>query len=708
MRSTRKIRRCLVACAIVASGLAASEPQRAAATHLPFTQPLRIPPVYTAANIDVTMREACVPILPGPCTKMWTYDGMFPGPTIRRPSGKTTRVTFANELPEEVGSTTVHHHGSHSESRFDGQPHSYLIDRGKEFTYEYDFMERGEPERAAFQWYHDHRMDVTGRNVWMGLAGMFLLDDEFDASLPLPKGKYDVPLMVVDRSFDENNQLNYKFSSASILGDHILVNGVPSPYFEVADRKYRFRILNASNFREYRFELGNGQEMIQVASESGLLPQPVRRKSIVLGPAERAEVVIDFAGRLGEDIVLSNTISPAVDPTKITQPESVPSQVMQFRVRNHANDKSWVPDQLRPVPEFGDPAAVSRVFALGVVRGAGALHRQEDAAPQRFLWTINGRAFDPERVDADPVLDATERWIFVNHTVGQHRVHIHDVDWKIVSRSGGVQLLTPGDPDAALGEAGLRETFLVQSGETVEVEAKFADRLGRYVFHCHILEHEDNGMMGQFEVMPTDATGTAGHGSDASHGDEHHAGDGAHDATPRSSDASDSSAVAEDSASRAGAAGAARTTDAATPAPGAHDALEMREIAGHADHHGAAPDGARGFPMAVALAILAVGVAAGALALRGNRPVVSRLAAGALALQLGGLAWDMVVHAGAGQPLDLFENAGHLVAMSGILLLAVVVAVPSLPPRFRPTTAGHAVQTSPSEPPTDQLDRVHV
>lgn len=704
MRLTRNVRRCLVACAIVASGLATAEPQRAAATQaVPFTQPLRIPPVYTGANIDVTMREACVQILPGPCTNMWTYDGMFPGPTIRRPSGKTTRVTFANELPEEVGSTTVHHHGSHSESRFDGQPHTYLIDRGKKFTYEYDFMERGEPERAAFQWYHDHRMDVTGRNVWMGLAGMFVLDDEVDASLPLPKGKYDVPLMVVDRSFDENNQLDYKFSSASILGDQILVNGVPSPYFEVADRKYRFRILNASNFREYRFELSNGQEMVQVASESGLLPQPVQRKSIVLGPAERAEVVIDFAGRLGEDIVLANTNPPHVDPAK-PQGELVPSQVMQFRVRHHATDKSRVPEQLRPAPEFGNPTTVPRVFTLGVVQGAGALHRQEDAAPQRFLWTINGQAFDPNRVDARPTLDSTERWIFVNNTAGQHRVHIHDVDWKIVSRKGGVQLLTPGDPDAAMGEAGLRETFLVQSGETVEVEAKFADRLGPYVLHCHILEHEDNGMMAQFEVMPPDASDPAHDAADAGHASGHHDdADGHHDA-PRSPNSS----AAVGGGGRTDAAEAEADGGSATHTSGEPAAIDIQEIGGRSGHHGSRPDGGQGLPTVVALAVLGLGAAAGAIALRRNRPMFFRLAAGALALQLVGLGWDMAIHATAGEPLDLFENVGHLIAVGGIVLLATVVALPSLPVGLLDARVSEAVAAPASDAPTDRPARLPV
>lgn len=652
-------RRVWVAAAIIASGLA-GEPLKAATNDsAPFMQPLRIPPEYTRSNIAITMREACVQALPGPCTKMWTYDGMFPGPTIRRPSGKKTDVTFVNNLPKEVGSTTVHHHGNHSESKFDGQPDSYLIPPGGKFTYEYALMERGEPERAAFQWYHDHRMDVTGRNVWMGLAGMFILDDEFDTRLPLPNGKYDVPLMIVDRSFDENNQLDYKFNSIGNLGDRILVNGVVTPYFEVADRKYRFRLLNASNNREYRFELSNGQEMTQIAAESGLLPEPLFRKSIVLGPAERAEVVIDFAGHLGQDIVLKNT-----NPPIRTDQKPVPSQVMQFRVRRHASDPSRVPEVLRSPPEFEDPSE-TRVWVLGGVPGAGVIHHPDDAAPQHILWTINALPFKPDHVAAYPKLGDTERWIFVNNTTSQHRVHIHDVDWRIVARSGGQEMLTPGDPDAALSEAGLRETFLVQSGEKVEVISKFTDHPGRYLFHCHILEHEDNGMMAQFEVVGESQARVGEHSGDGSHGEgsgrtanhhgnaegRHHAGDHSH-----SADKSDAPALL-----------GGRLAD--------------RAVEGSL---GGKPDS----QMGMALAMLAVGAGAGVLALQRRRPLYSRLASVALALQLGGLSWDMVIHARAGEPLDLFENVGHLVAMVGIMLLVAVVALPFIPTRFLPPKRG--------------------
>ncbi len=645
--------------AVIVTIVLSGEPPIASASHVtPFVAPLRIPKVYSAANIAITMRGACVQVLPGPCTKMWTYDGMFPGPTIRRPSGETTKVTFLNNLPKAVGSTTVHHHGSHSASRFDGQPDDYLIAPGKKFTYRYDFMERGEPERAAFQWYHDHRMDNTGRNVWMGLAGMFVLDDRFDARLPLPKGKYDVPLMVVDRSFDKNNQLDYKFESIGSLGDHLLVNGVATPYFNVDDRTYRFRLLNASNFREYRFELSNGQDMVQIAAESGLLPKPVRRKSIILGPAERAEVVIDFSGHLGENIVLSNTL-----PGTQLVPAG-PAQVMQFRVRHHVSDPSRVPQTLRSVPQFGDPS-VTRVFDLAGVPGAGAARRQDESTPPRnILWTINGLPFDSKRVDVNPELGATERWIFVNNTIMQHRIHIHDVDWRIVSRTKGVSVATAGDPDAALSEGGLRETFLVQSGEVVEVLSKFTDHIGRYVFHCHILEHEDNAMMSQFEVVGP-GQGDGGIGT-AGQGDRNRVTGGAR------AGGLDRDRVGARTKGSVGSSGVSSDTLATT--------LASDESAGADGHR--SRDGNSALHIALALAVLALGGAAGILATSKSRSRSTKLPTIALALQLGGLGWDMLMHASAGEPLDLLENSGHLVAIAGIVLLGLIVAIPSIPTRF--------------------------
>ncbi|MDQ3957356.1 MAG: multicopper oxidase family protein, partial [Actinomycetota bacterium] len=332
--------------------------------------------------------------------------------------------------------------------------------------YTYRFMEDGSPERAAFQWYHDHRMDVTGRNVWMGLAGMSIIDDTFDRGLPLPRGRFDVPLMVVDREFDSDNQIPYTFDSEGPVTDHLLTNGAAEPYFNVADRKYRFRLLNASNVGIWTFTLSNEQEMVQIATDSGLLPAPVPRTEILLGPAERAEVVIDFAGHLGEKIVLGTTTA---------------GDVVEFRVTRDREETSTIPSELRPVPAFGPPDE-TRVWELG-----------EIPDPQRgVIWTINGNTFDPERVDAYPELGSTERWVFVNKSSSPHVMHIHDVDWLLQSRNGRAP---------AAYEAGLKESFFISAPGVLEMTSRFTDHVGRYVFHCHLLEHEDQSMMAQFEVV---------------------------------------------------------------------------------------------------------------------------------------------------------------------------------------------------------------
>ena len=454
----------LIGTALGAGGAAPSE-----ASHLSaFSRPLVIPRVLTGSNITLTAAATDVRILPGALTRMWTYNGSFPGPTIRRPTGQTTTVTLVNNLPSAAGELTLHNHGNHSTTENDGQPDAFLAaPGGGSVKYTYSGTEAGGNERGAFQWYHDHRMDVTGRNVWMGLAGMYIIDDPADPQT-LPKGEFDVPLIITDRSFDANNQLAYGFDSNGVTGDHILVNGVPQPYFKVGDRKYRLRILNASNFRSYDLALSTGQSFIQIGTESGLLPAPVRRSRILIGPAERVEVVIDFAKRLNQKIVLQNLAA-----------EGSLRQLMQFRVTRDLTDNSSVPGKLRPLPSLGSPSAVTRTFEFGRAR----FSRQ---------WTINGLPFDPTRVDAQPKLGTTETWILKNKSSSNHIIHIHDVDQQLVSRNGNA----PAPYEL------MKESWNIRGGETAVVKLKFTDNVGRFVFHCHILEHEDAAMMAQFEVVP--------------------------------------------------------------------------------------------------------------------------------------------------------------------------------------------------------------
>lgn len=430
-----------------------------------FSHPLAFPTVNTNANVSIGIDDACVQVLDGPCTNMWTYGGTYPGLTIRRPTGQRTYVTFANNLDPDAGEMTIHNHGNHSTADNDGQPDTLLIPTGGSRTYTYEGTEEGNNQRGKMQFYHDHRMDVTGRNVWMGLTGMYIVDDPADPST-LPSGKFDLPLALADRQFDAQNQIPYVFNPNGVTGDKFLVNGVYQPYLEVGDRKYRFRILNASNFRTYLLELSNGDSFIQIGTESGLLPAPVTRTGMRIGPAERLDVVVNFAGALGQNIYLVDTLTG--------------TQILEFRVTQHVTDDSSIPATLRPLPNIGEPT-VTRNWSFNQTAGH---------------WTINGLRFDPNRVDARPTLGSTEKWVFTNPTGQPHTVHIHDVSQQCVSRNGG----------ACYPFETMKETWYLAPGEVLEIKLKFTDHTGMYMLHCHMMEHEDDGMMTQFEVVRANPT----------------------------------------------------------------------------------------------------------------------------------------------------------------------------------------------------------
>jgi FtsP/CotA-like multicopper oxidase with cupredoxin domain len=402
---------------------------------------------------------------------MWTYGGTFPGPTIRRPTGATTGVTFNNNLPLSAGPISIHNHGNHSAPEHDGSPHQFLVPRGDSRTYIYEHVEDGASERGATQFYHDHVMDVTGRNVWNGLAGFYILDDPADPP-SLPAGSFDIPLMIVDRQFDANNQIPYVFNTNGVTGNTFLVNGVFEPHLDVGDRKYRFRLLNNANARSLLLTIGDAQlapkQVQQIGTESGLLPAPVTRSGMLATPAERLDIVVDFAGLLGQTLYLFDGISG--------------QRLLEFRVTQDIVDDSTVPAFLRPLPDLGEPTN-SRTFTFG--SGGGK-------------WLINGLAFDHNRVDAQPLLGSTETWTFTNTSGAPHVVHVHDVDQQCVSRSNG--------PCQAYELQ--KESWFIGSGQSVTVKLKFSDHVGEYMIHCHILEHEDDGMMSTFEVVTGEATPT--------------------------------------------------------------------------------------------------------------------------------------------------------------------------------------------------------
>lgn len=465
-----------------------------------FAVPLPTPPVLKGNDITLRAAETDVPILPGAPTRMWTFNGTFPGPTIRRRSGRPTQVTIVHDLPVEAGSLTIHHHGSHSASEHDGLPGRKVIKPGTSRTYVYEHTEDGEPERAAMQWYHDHSHGRTSFNSWMGLGGLFILDDDVEAALPLPRGRYEIPLFLTDRTFDENNQLVTEVfalppGEREVSGATFLVNGAHKPYVEVEPRRYRLRIHNGSGFMLYNLVLVAREGIVpttQVGTESGLLPAPAERDTVLLGPAERADIVVDFSGFAGRRLLLDSMPRPN---TAVGDPAALPfGGLLEFRVgtASTGRDTGAPPAKLRELPAWASQAshAPDRVFSFG----AGI-----DPATGRRAHTINGLPFNHDRVDARVELGSIETWLLLNATTQSHYIHIHDVDWLVLERNA--------QPPAAY-EAGLKETFRLDPGEYVLVAAKFSDHLGPYMIHCHMLDHEDGGMMTTWEVVEPGA-GTA-------------------------------------------------------------------------------------------------------------------------------------------------------------------------------------------------------
>ena len=465
-----------------------------------FAQKLRIPREVTGASITLEAKPADVQILAGkPATTMLTYGGSWPGPTIRRPVGQLTKVTVINHLPDAFGETSLHLHGDHHSSADDGQPATQLVTTGGKKTYTFPLRDSGKAERAAFSFYHDHRMDQTGRNNWYGLQGMFITDDPAEKKLGLPTGADDLPLLVADRTFDAAAQLTNPFPKPTdpqtattgingpyappgdaTTGSRTLVNGQFQPFAPVAAHRYRLRLLNASPFTSYDFRFADGRPMVQVGNGAALLPASVARTDVLLGPAERADVVVDFGADAGKKVVLESVARGDNRPGGIGTPVT---PVMQFRVGARTPGAAAVPSALVPLPPLAVPTTVTNtfVFALGA-----------DTTGLKTRWTINGKPYDHMRIDTTVELGTVQRWRLVNASTITHYIHLHEEAWRTLSRNG--------QPPPAW-EAGFQDVWRLDPGDVVEVAARITDYVGSFLIHCHMLDHEDHGMMSAFEVV---------------------------------------------------------------------------------------------------------------------------------------------------------------------------------------------------------------
>jgi spore coat protein A len=448
-----------------------------------FQVSLPIPPILDPVRVDATTdyyelvhREATLEILPGRLTGVWGYDGRFPGPTIRARRGRTAVIRHTNQLGVP---TVVHLHGGVTPPESDGFPTDHIMP-GASKTYTYP-----NEGRAATLWYHDHAMDYTGRNIYMGLAGFYLLEDDDGISGQLPRDAHDIPLLIQDRLFDANGSFVYDtFHGLAAKGGTMLVNGAPWPRLEVAARKYRFRILNGSNATPLRLALSTGQPLVQIATDGGLLAAPMASSSIPLAMAERVEVVVDFSScRIGTQVVLQNLNQHDVA-------HQVSTEIMRFDVVRAEEDDSVLPATLGDVPPI--PLAAAARTRRFVFAGKPGFH-----FPPAAHWAINGEDFAAGRPMAVPRYGDVEIWQFENRKVLGflgllHPVHVHLVNFQIVERNG-----RPPLPH----ERGWKDTVAVGKGEQVKVIARFDGYKGRYVLHCHNLEHEDHSMMARFDVV---------------------------------------------------------------------------------------------------------------------------------------------------------------------------------------------------------------
>lgn len=448
-----------------------------------------------------------------PPTTVWGYGGSYPGPTIEARRDAPVTVTWANELRGPDGRLLLEHylpvdhcmHGPHTEGstprlvthlhggvvpfEFDGYP-EFTILPGQETTYVYPNI-----QEAGTLWYHDHALGITRLNVYMGLAGFYLLRDDEEDALDLPSGEFEIPLAIQDRSFHPDGRLAYpEMWMEHFFGDVILVNGKVWPYLEVKRGAYRFRVLNGSGSRAYTLALSNGATFRQIGTDVGLLEAPVPLASLTLTPGERADIVIDFARYpAGTELVLLNS-APAPFPGPAGG--GVVPNVMKFVVLDEPGHVAPLPSLLRPFEPIPEEEAIAeRSFEL----------RTFPEACAGSHWLINGLRWD----DVTEVvrLDTTEIWSWVNRSGVTHPMHMHLVAFQILDRQNFVisagQVVPAGERmPPAPNERGWKDTVQAPPSQITRVIARFVGFEGLFSYHCHILEHEDHEMMRQFRTVP--------------------------------------------------------------------------------------------------------------------------------------------------------------------------------------------------------------
>ncbi len=555
-----------------------------------FVDPLPLPNVLqptkpNGTSFVVTMSQFAQQLHSQlPPTTVWGYNGTFPGPTFEAKRGVPISVTYKNNLPtthllsSAIDHTfltpptlpdvrnVVHLHGAEVRSDSDGNPMDWMVP-GQSTTYSYP-----NSQRATTLWYHDHTAGITRLNVFAGLAGFYLLrDPAVDTAFNLPSGEFEVPLVIQDRAFNTDGSLNYLNDVPpnptvhpqwipEFFGDAVLVNGKIWPFLNVEPRKYRFRVLDGSDARMYNLSFSGPQGMVvppifQIGTDGGYLPAPAAINELFIAPGERADLVIDFRDLpVGTALTLTNSAKAPFPHGAPPDPQTV-AQIMQFRVVPLTGpDTSSLPSTLvGPLPALSTTA--TRRLTLNEIEGPGG--------PLTVL--LNNSHFDSGTTET-PRQGATETWEIINTTADTHPIHLHLIQFQLVSRQKyavgqylktydaafpgeafipefgpplpygqcGPGKVCGGNPDATPflqggpstpppNDTGWKDTIKMHPGEITKIIVRWAPQdaptSGRgapgpgsnfypfdptvgpgYVWHCHILEHEDNDMMRPYKV----------------------------------------------------------------------------------------------------------------------------------------------------------------------------------------------------------------
>jgi FtsP/CotA-like multicopper oxidase with cupredoxin domain len=457
---------------------------------LRFGNALRIPPLLAPRKenggkvFELTLQAGRAELLPGKQADTWGANGAYLGPTLRAARGDRVQVRVRNALPE---TTTTHWHGMHLPAAADGGAHQ-RIRPGETWrpSWEVD-------QPAATLWYHPHPHGETADHVYRGIAGMFILDDSEADGLPLPDvyGVNDIPLIIQDKRLHEDGSLDFSqrlISPTGRLGDTILVNGTYDPRLAVRHQRVRFRLLNASNARIYNVGFADDRTFDLIATDGGLLETPARLSRVQLSPGERAEIVAVFGP--GEKVVV-RSFEPVLGTNF-------------FENRFAGGDDSFDLLQVRAASTLKrSPPVPRRLVRHDSLRASVAVRMRSF---ELGGTSINGKEFELSRIDAVVETGSTEIWEVRNDSGTPHNFHPHDVRFRVLDYAGA-----PAPPNLR----GLKDTVYLPPGKSVRLLVRFGDYGdpdAPYMFHCHVLQHEDRGMMGQFVVVaPGQEAGTRAH-----------------------------------------------------------------------------------------------------------------------------------------------------------------------------------------------------